>query len=82
MGMTMQHPRLWLLPLPQRIICAQLPGYPDSANKTKLASTVRVTLNSTLTKSQNSHPLPMSSRTLPYSRSQQRECLHLEHYLF
>ncbi len=29
MGMTMQHPRLWLLPLPQRIIRAQpslLPG--------------------------------------------------------
>jgi hypothetical protein len=32
MGMTMQHPRLWLLPLPQRIICAQLsrlPGQPE-----------------------------------------------------
>jgi hypothetical protein len=24
MGMTMQHPRLWLLPLPQRIIYALL----------------------------------------------------------
>jgi len=24
MGMTRQHPRLWLLPLPQRIICAPL----------------------------------------------------------
>jgi hypothetical protein len=32
MGMTMQHPRLWLLPLPQRIICALLsllPGEPE-----------------------------------------------------
>ena len=32
MGMTMQHPRLWLLPLPQRIICAllsRLPGQPE-----------------------------------------------------
>jgi hypothetical protein len=28
MGMTMQHPRPWLLPLPQRIICAQLPRLP------------------------------------------------------
>jgi hypothetical protein len=28
MGMTMQHPRLWLLPLPQRIICAQLSQLP------------------------------------------------------
>ncbi len=28
MGMTMQHPRLWLLPLPQRIICPQLSRLP------------------------------------------------------
>jgi hypothetical protein len=28
MGMTMQHPRLWLLPLPQRIICALLSRLP------------------------------------------------------
>jgi hypothetical protein len=29
MGMTMQHPWLWLLPLPKRIICtllSRLPG--------------------------------------------------------
>jgi hypothetical protein len=26
MGMTMQHPRLWLLPLPQRIIGTLLCG--------------------------------------------------------
>jgi hypothetical protein len=58
------------------------PGYPESANKTKLATTVRVMLKRTLTKSQNRHPLPMSSRALPYSRLRARECLHLEHYLF
>jgi hypothetical protein len=32
MGMTMQHPRLWLLPLPQPVICAplsRLPGEPE-----------------------------------------------------
>jgi hypothetical protein len=28
MGMTMQHPRLWLLPLPQRIIGTLLCGLP------------------------------------------------------
>ena len=28
MGMTMQHPRLWLLPLPQRIIRAPLSRLP------------------------------------------------------
>ena len=33
--------------------------YPDPTNKTKLTSTVRVTLNTTLTKSQNRHPLPI-----------------------
>ena len=33
--------------------------YPDTTNKTKLTSTVRVTLDSTLTKSQNRHPLPL-----------------------
>jgi hypothetical protein len=47
-----------------------------------LITMVRVTLNTTLTKSQNSHPLPISSRGLQYSRSRPRECLHLEHYLF
>jgi hypothetical protein len=57
-------------------------AYPDSPNKTRLITTVRVTLKRTLTKSQNKHPLPISSRALPYSRSRPRECLHLEHYLF
>jgi hypothetical protein len=33
--------------------------YPDTTKKTKLTSTVRVTLNTTLTKSQNRHPLPI-----------------------
>jgi hypothetical protein len=33
--------------------------YPDPTNKTKLTSTVRVTLNTTLTKSQNRHPFPI-----------------------
>jgi hypothetical protein len=28
MGMIMQHPRLWLLPLPQRIIYASLSRLP------------------------------------------------------
>ena len=56
-------------------------GYPESANKTRLITTVRVTLNTTLTKSQNRHPLPMSSCGLPYSRSRPMECLHLKHYL-
>jgi len=58
------------------------PGYPESANKRRLTTTVRVTLKRTLTKSQKRHPLPISSRALPYSSSQTRECLHLKHYLF
>jgi hypothetical protein len=33
--------------------------YPDTTNTTMLTSTVRVTLNTTLTKSQNRHPLPI-----------------------
>ena len=53
--------------------------YPEGTNKTRLITTVRVTLNTTLTKCQNRHPLPMPSRGLQYSRSRPRECLHLEH---
>ncbi len=82
MGMTMQHPRLWLLPLPQRIICAQLSRLPGQPEQEEVDTRVRVTLNTTLTKSQKRHPLPISSRGLPYSSSRPRECLHLEHYLF
>jgi len=33
MGMTMQHPRLWLLPLPQRIICATLSRLPGQSEQ-------------------------------------------------
>jgi hypothetical protein len=33
--------------------------YPDPTNKTKLTSTVRATLHTTLTKSQNRHPFPI-----------------------
>ena len=33
--------------------------YPDTANKTTFTSTLRVTLNTKLTKSQNRHPLPI-----------------------
>jgi hypothetical protein len=58
------------------------PGYPDCTNKRRLTTTVRVTLKRTLTKSQNRHPLPISSRDLHYSSSQPRVCLHLEYYLF
>ena len=58
------------------------PAYPESANKRRLITTVRVTLKRTLTKSQNRHPLPISSRGLHYSSSQPRECLHLEQHLF
>jgi hypothetical protein len=58
------------------------PGYPESANKRRLITTVRVTLNTTLTKSQNRHPLPISSRALPYSSSRSRESIHLEQHLF
>ena len=43
--------------------------YPESANNTRLITTVRVTLNTTLTKSQNRHPLLMSCSGLPYRRS-------------
>jgi hypothetical protein len=57
-------------------------AYPESTNKTRLITTVRVTLKRTLTKSQNRHPLPISSRGLQHSRSRSRDCLHLEHYLF
>jgi hypothetical protein len=58
------------------------PGYPERANKRRLITTVRVTLNTTLTKSQNRHPLPISSRALHCSSSRSRDCLHLECYLF
>jgi hypothetical protein len=69
-------------PYPNVSSALSSPGYPDSANKTRLITTVRVTLNTTLTKSQNWHPLLISSRDLPYSSSQPRACLHLKHYLF
>jgi hypothetical protein len=69
-------------PYPNVLSARWSPGYPDSANKRRLITTVRVTLKITLTKSQNRHPLPISSRDLHYSSSQPRECLHLEHYLF
>jgi hypothetical protein len=78
----MQHLGLGSCPYPNVSSARRFPGYPDSANKTRLITTVRVTLNTTLTKSQNRHPLPISSRGLPYSRSPPRECLYLEHYLF
>jgi hypothetical protein len=57
-------------------------GYPDSANNTKLIMMVRVTLNTTLTRSQNRHPLPKYSRGLQYSKSRPRSHLELEQYLF
>ena len=54
MGTTTQHPRL--LPLPQRTTRA-LPFclYPDSADKTRLTATVRVTLKRTLTSTLGVH---------------------------
>jgi hypothetical protein len=58
------------------------PSYPEIVKKTRLITMVRVTLNTTLTKSQNRHPLPMSSKGLPYSSSRPRACLHLEQHLF
>jgi hypothetical protein len=68
MGTTTQHPRL--LPLPQRTTRVLPFGlYPDNANKTRLTTTVKVTLNRTLTKSQKRHPLPMSSSGLPCGKS-------------
>jgi len=36
MGMTMQHPRLWLLPLPQRIIYALLSLLPGEREQGKV----------------------------------------------
>ena len=69
-------------PYPNVSSALSSPGYPESANKTRLITTVRVTLNTTLTKSQNRHPLPMSSKGLPYSSSRPRACLHLEQHLF
>jgi hypothetical protein len=33
--------------------------YPDTTNKRRLTTTVRVTLNTTLTSNQNKHPLPI-----------------------
>ena len=55
MGTTTQHPRL--LPLPQRTTRVLPFGlYPDNANKTRLTTTVKVTLNRTLTKSQKKAP--------------------------
>jgi hypothetical protein len=58
------------------------PGYPESANKRTLITTVRVTLKITLTKSQDRHPLPISSRALHCSSSRPRESIHLEQHLF
>jgi len=69
-------------PYPNVLSALSSPSYPERANKRRLITTVRVTLNTTLTKSQNRHPLPISSRALPYSSSRPRECLHLKHYLF
>src|SRR5215212_6362063 len=57
MGTTTQHPRL--LPLPQRTTRVLPFGlYPDNANKTRLTTTVKGTLNRTLTKSQKSTLFP------------------------
>jgi len=68
MGTTKQHPRL--LPLTQRTTRVVPFGiYPDSANKTRLTTTVKVTLKRTLTSNQKRHPLPMSSSGLPYGKS-------------
>jgi hypothetical protein len=69
-------------PYPNVLSARRFPSYPERANKRRLITTVRVTLNTTLTKSQNRHPLPISYRGLPYSSSRPRECLHLKHYLF
>jgi hypothetical protein len=69
-------------PYPNISSALSSPGYPDSANKRRLITTVRVTLKRTLTKSQNRHPLPISSRALPYSRSRPSEHLRLEQDLF
>jgi hypothetical protein len=68
-------------PYPNVSSALSSPGYPESANKARLITTVRVTLKRTLTKSQKRHPPPISSRALHYSRSRARECLHLKHYL-
>ena len=69
MGTTTQHP--WLLPLTQRTTRVLPFGlYPDSANKTRLTTTVKVTLKSTLlTSNQKRHPLPMSSSGLLCGKS-------------
>jgi hypothetical protein len=39
--------------------------YPDSTNKKRLTTTVRVTLKRTLTANQKRHPLPIAYRGLP-----------------
>jgi len=68
MGTTTQHPRL--LPLTQRTTRVLPFGlYPDSANKTRLTTTVKVTLKRTLTSNQKRHPLPLSSSGLPCGKS-------------
>jgi hypothetical protein len=58
MGTTMQHPGLGSCPYPNVSFVPSSAGYPESANKTRLTTTVRVTLNTTLTPNQKRQPLP------------------------
>jgi hypothetical protein len=69
-------------PYPNVSSALSSPSYPEIVKKTRLITMVRVTLKRTLTKSQNRHPLPISSKALPYSSSRPRDCLHLEQHLF
>jgi hypothetical protein len=55
----MQHPGLGSCPYPNVSSAPSSAGYPESANKKRLTTTVRVTLNTTLTTNQNRQPLPI-----------------------
>jgi hypothetical protein len=59
MGTTMQHPGLGSCPYPNVSSAPSSAGYPESANKKRLSTSVRVTLNTTLTSNQNRQPLPI-----------------------
>ena len=79
MGMTLSSTLgFGSFPYPNVSSARRFPSYPDPTNKTRLTTTVRVTLKRTLINNQKRHPLPIASRGLPYSRSRPRGNFPLE----
>jgi hypothetical protein len=86
MGMTMQHPRLWLLPLPQRIIDALLSRLPGEREQDEVdhegQGDAQEDANQYPEKASSSHPLD-AFRKIGYAPVVSTgDHLRLEHYLF